>query len=48
MVYNFSSGQYEDLELENVTPYQELGLKDNFNVYEQINTLDKQYENMFI
>ncbi|VDI48495.1 Hypothetical predicted protein [Mytilus galloprovincialis] len=41
--------QYEDLGMDNISSYQELGVKENPNVYEQIgrlHTADKHYENM--
>ncbi|CAC5355928.1 unnamed protein product [Mytilus coruscus] len=41
--------QYEDLGMDNMSSYQELGAKDNPNVYDQIgrlHTVDKHYENM--
>ncbi|XP_052067755.1 uncharacterized protein LOC127707244 [Mytilus californianus] len=41
--------QYEDLGMDNVSSYQELGAKDSPNVYDQIgrvHTVDKHYENM--
>ncbi|XP_076078839.1 uncharacterized protein LOC143048855 [Mytilus galloprovincialis] len=41
--------QYEDIGMDNVSSYQELGVKDSPNVYEQIgrvHTIDKHYENM--
>ncbi|XP_071135950.1 uncharacterized protein [Mytilus edulis] len=43
--------QYEEVGLDNVSAQQELGIKDNQNVYDQIDripTVDKQYENMII
>lgn len=49
MFYNFSGDQYEDLGMDNISSYQELGVKENPNVYEQIDrvhTADKHYENM--
>ncbi|XP_076078761.1 uncharacterized protein LOC143048856 [Mytilus galloprovincialis] len=41
--------QYEDLGMDNVSSYQDLGAKDSPNVYEQIgrvHTIEKHYENM--
>ncbi|XP_071135948.1 tenascin-like [Mytilus edulis] len=41
--------QYEDLGMDNISSYQELGAKDIPNVYDQIgrvHTIDKHYENM--
>lgn len=49
MFYNFSRDQYEDLGMDNISSYQELGVKEIPNVYEQIgrvHTADKHYENM--
>lgn len=49
MCYHFSGDQYEDLGMDNISSYQELGTKDIPNVYDQIDrvqTIDKHYENI--